>query len=79
MLKKMQKAVESEESRQDDQSTVCVQKESSLIVHFNFGKTRARKAAENTRKRVSRSASKACQNINALEEENQRLRKSETM
>ena len=54
--------------------TESVQKE-PLVVHFRFNKTRAQKAVENTRKRVSHCSSKAYRQIENLEEENANLRR----
>ena len=77
MVRKLQQTVRPGEERKDEQGryvTESVQKE-PLVVHFRFNKTRAQKAVENTRKRVSRRASKAYRQIESLEEENANIRR----
>ena len=69
MVRKLQQTVRPGEEGTDGQGryvTESVQKE-PLVVHFRFNKTRAQKAVENTRKRVSRRASKAYRQIESLE------------
>ena len=76
MVRKLQHTVRPGEEGTDEQGRhvmESVQKE-PLVVHFRFNKTRAQKAVENTRKCVSRRASKAYRQIESLEEENANLR-----